>query len=308
MTKSSPHHSAGRYWNVDSLQKLAQMFRHLNQELKGLVQYTQSDFQQRISDLKINLETWEKLRMQVDICRASAGPMWYESAVVPLEEMKQLFNSTMEQMQYYDLLQQQLEHISHAYDEMLGELEEQSRVDQFVPVLSRDFLSVLPELVQLHSAQLTLVCKQYEAAVLLWHDQQSALFLCIGDWLKQVEDTAKSGNQPTQAPFDALLLQLRRLDAATHGRLQGRKQKGEPGSFEAAVAGMQQQLVRILSEANILPVQAKREVKAIALDRIRRRYTMQSERALHDRILRAYKMPEEKLPAPNDENQDIELF
>jgi hypothetical protein len=306
MTKSSPHHPAGHYRSVDSLQNLAQLFRQLSQELKGLVQYTHSDFQQRIADLKKNLETWEELRIQVDICRANAGPGWYESAVVPLEEIKQLFNNTMEQMQYYDLLQQQLEHIVHAYDEMLGELEEQIRVDQFVPVLSRDFLSVLPELVQLHSAQLTLVCKQYEAAVLAWHNQQSALFLCVGGWLRQVEDTSKSGDH--QIPFDALLLRLRRLDATMHGRVQGRKQKGEPGSFEAAVAGMQQQLVRILSEATILPVQAKREVKAIALDRIRRRYTMQSERTLHDRILKAYKMPEEKLPAPNDENQDVELF
>lgn len=309
MAKSSLPHSAGRYWSVESLQKLAQLFRQLGEQMKELVQYTQSDFQHRIADLKTNLETLAKLRMLVDRCRTGAGPMWYESAAARLEEIKQLLNNTMEQMQYYDLQQQQLEHIGHAYDEVLGELQEQSRRDSSRPPLLCDFLSVLPELVHLHSAQLTLVCKQYAALVISWKDQRAALFLCLKGWLRQVEDASKSGNQPTGPPFDALLLLLRRLNVALPGQLQDREQKGESGPFEAVVASMQQQLTRILSEATALPVQTQRKAKAVALDRIRRRYTMQSERTLHDDLLKEYGLPAEKRSiASNEENQDVELF
>lgn len=309
MAKSSLHHSADRYWNVESLQHLAELFEKLIEERNGLVQYAQVDFHQRVPALKRSFEIWKKLQAQVDLCRASASPQWYQSAVTQLEEINRQFGKAMEQIQSYDVLQQQLEHIGHTYQEVLEELKGLIRMDVSQSASPQHFLCALPEIVLLHSAQLALVREQYEEAVLKWQDAQLAFFLCVGGWLKQVEDSRESQDLRTEAAFAEFLLQLRRLDSAVHGQLHGRKRKGEPSPFEALVISMQQHLARILSEVAVLPVPHQRKAKRVALERIRSRYTMQSERVLHDRVLKAHTIPAENLPASPDVNTpDIELF
>ena len=124
-----------------------------------------------------------------------------------------------------------------------------------------------------------------------------------------MEDSSESQDLRTEAAFGEFLIQLRRLDSAVHGQLHGRKQKGEPSPFEALVVSMQQHLALILVQVKAQPVPTQFKLKKVALERIRNQYTMQSERSLHDRLLKDYAKPTENLPASlDDDHQDIELF
>ncbi|MBC7923834.1 MAG: hypothetical protein H7Z75_22390 [Ferruginibacter sp.] len=308
MPHQPPHPSTVFPSHARSLRVLVTLLAEMTQGLEKAIRFTEADSQRMVPITKNGAELLSQLMGKLDEYPRYQGPDWYEELLRQATESRALFGQATQQIQFYDILRQQLTHLRQTHQALAAE------IDRLVPGNGNQsavrYLPALSEIVQLHTVQLTRIREQYEAEIEEWQTQLQ----------RTVEKLTRLGKKLTTHEKDWLPKNAAGADLS--GPLQGliagvvngwqrfRQQEPAPVQFRAVVAAAQAGLIEIAREARHLNPVADPAARASALMHLRAGYTMQSERTLHDQVLDGLPTGETASARPPQDhiNQEIELF
>jgi hypothetical protein len=303
-----PPHSSRELSNLPARRILLALFTDMKQALEKAIHCLESDCRRMISATKNGTESLNDLLGRLEEYQPHHSQEWLESSLCQVKESNALFGRATQQIQFYDILQQQLAHVGQTYqilgDEIAG-LEPENQSQQ-----ATAYLYALPEIIQLHTSQLIQLHRQYTTEIEEW---QTKLLLTVEKLtrLERIFPGEVNGGS-TGVTFDAnLLASLRDTIYSLMNEWQRFRQQGHSLiTLSTILATVQTSLVQVAQESPPLDLPPDSAAKVSALQHLRASYTMQSERDMHDQVLGGLLAGETSATTPPQDHpvQSIELF
>jgi hypothetical protein len=294
-----------------ALHELLVLFEEESLHLEKAIQFTQADFQRMLLLTRNGADLLNQLKKVPDL----NSNLWEKPAPEELPrqvaESLAVFGQARQQIQFYDILQQQLDHIVQIHQLSAAEVRACLEAKGNPPATSVQYLYALAEIVQLHTLQLSRIREQYELEIVSWQTQLQQTVEKLAQSYKK-SASSKGGNASTDQSNQNPLRSPQQLVADIADGWQIFCQQAlSPDQFGAAIAAGQTVLAQIAKGGVHLSLAADPPARSSVLRRIREGYTMQSERSLHDQVL-ARLGTDAPIPASQPSQahntQEIELF